>query len=193
MSFLVAAPEILASAAADLENLGSTLNAAHAAAASPTTGILTAAADEVSAAVSSLFAEHGQAYQALSAQAASFHQQFVQLLNGGAAQYALTEAANANPLQTVEQEALAAINTPSLLLTGRPLIGNGANGAQFSGQNGGDAGWLFGNGGNGGSGKAGHAGGNGGAGGLFGGIGGRGGTGGGPDMGGNAGLVLTTR
>ncbi|MCV7089948.1 PE family protein, partial [Mycobacterium interjectum] len=187
MSFLVAVPETMTSAATDLENLGATLDAAHGAAASPTTGILAAGADEVSAAVSALFGEYGQTYQALSAQAASFHQQFVQLLNGGATQYALAEAANANPLQTLEQDVLAAINEPTLLLTGRPLVGNGGHGAQFSGQNGGDAGWLLGNGGNGGSGTAGRPGGNGGAGGLFGGIGGRGGTGGGPDMGGNPG------
>ena len=60
---------------------------------------------------------------------AQFHQWFVQLLNTGAAQYSLAEAANANPLQTIEQELIGVINAPSVLLTNRPLIGNGANAA----------------------------------------------------------------
>jgi PE family len=169
----------LTSAAADLEHLGYTLRSAHAAASALTTAILAAGADEVSAAVAEFFGAHGQAYQAFSAQAASFHQQFVQLLNGGGAQYARTEAANANPLQTIEQDLLGAINTPSQLLTGRPLIGNGANGAAGAGQNDGNAGWLIGNGGAGGQGASGQKGGDGGAGGFFGGRGGTGGLGGG--------------
>ncbi len=65
MSYLVAAPEFLASAATDLSNVGSAVIAANAAAAAPTTGVLAAGADEVSAAVASLFAGHGQGFQAL--------------------------------------------------------------------------------------------------------------------------------
>ena len=90
-------------AASDLANIGSTISSANAAALAPTSGVLAAGADEVSATIAALFGAHAQAYQALSAQAASFHQQFVQLMSGGSAQYALTEAANASPLQTVEQ------------------------------------------------------------------------------------------
>jgi hypothetical protein len=77
MSYLVAAPEFLASAAMDLSNIGSTLSAANAAAATQTTGVLAAAEDEVSAAIASLFSGHAQAYQGLSAHAAAFHAQFV--------------------------------------------------------------------------------------------------------------------
>jgi hypothetical protein len=84
-----------------LKNIGAELNAAHAAAAGPTTGLLAAGADEVSAAVAALFAEHGQAFQALSAQASAFHAQFVQALSGAASAYAAAEAANASPLQAV--------------------------------------------------------------------------------------------
>jgi hypothetical protein len=94
MSFVTAAPEIVASAASDLASIGSTIGEANAAAAVPTTGVLSAAADEVSAAIASLFRSHAQAFQALSTQAASFHQQFVQLLSSTAAQYASAEAAN---------------------------------------------------------------------------------------------------
>ena len=133
MSFVVAVPEALGTAATDLASLGSTLNAANAAAAAPTTGILAAAEDEVSAAIAELFSARARAYQALSAQAAAFHDQFVQALTAGARSYVSAEAANlaaftANPAQTVGQDLLNLINAPSLALTGRPLIGNGANG-----------------------------------------------------------------
>jgi PPE-repeat protein len=101
MSFVTAAPEIVASAASDLASIGSTIGEANAAAATPTTGVLPAAADEVSAGIASLFGSHAQAFQALSTQAASFHQQFVQLMTGSAAQYASAEAANTSPMTTV--------------------------------------------------------------------------------------------
>ena len=81
MSFLVAVPEFLTSAASDLSNIGSALSAAYAAAA-PTTGVLAAGADEVSVSVASLFSGQGQAFQALGAQAAAFHSQFVQAFSG---------------------------------------------------------------------------------------------------------------
>ena len=95
MSYLIAAPEFVSAAATDLANLGETISQANAAAASPTSSVLAAGADEVSAVISSLFGAHAQAYQALSCRAASFHQQFVSLLHGGAAQYASAEAKNA--------------------------------------------------------------------------------------------------
>jgi hypothetical protein len=68
MSYLVAAPEFLASAATDLGNIGSTLSAAHAAAAASTVGVLPQAADEVSEAVAAVFGAHAQQYQALSSE-----------------------------------------------------------------------------------------------------------------------------
>ncbi len=175
MSWVVAAPEYVSAAASDLANIGSAIGSANAAALVPTSGVLAAGADEVSATVASLFGAHAQAYQALSAQAAFFHQQFVQLMSGGATQYAGAEAANASPLQTVEQDVLGLVNAPSQLLTGRPLIGNGANGGP--GQPGGAGGWIVGNGGSGGAATvAGVAGGNGGSAGLIGkgGLGGAG-------------------
>ena len=102
MSFVVAVPEVLGAAATDLAGIGSSLSAANAAAA-PTTGILAAAEDEVSAAIAALFSSHGTAFQALSAQAADFHAQFVQALNSAKGAYAAAEAANAGLLQTVAQ------------------------------------------------------------------------------------------
>ncbi|MGB9306911.1 MAG: PE family protein, partial [Mycobacterium sp.] len=177
MSYLIAAPEMLAAAASDLANVGSTISAANAAAAVPTMAMVAAGADEVSATIAALFGAHGQAYQALSAQAALFHQQFVQVLNSGASSYVAAEAANALPMQSAAQDLLNLINAPTQALLGRPLIGDGANGAAGTGQNGGDGGILFGSGGNGGSGGVNQGGGNGGNAGLWGngGIGGAGG------------------
>ena len=100
MSFVAAAPEIMTSAAKDLADIGSALTAANRAAVTQTTGVLAAAEDEVSAAIAALFSAHGQGFQALSAQAAAFHDQFVQALTAGAGSYVGAEAANASLLQS---------------------------------------------------------------------------------------------
>jgi hypothetical protein len=195
MSFVIAAPEIVAGTATDLASLGSRINAAQAAAAAPTTGILAAAEDEVSAAIAALFSQQGSAYQALSAQAAAFHTQLVQTLNAGAGAYAAAEAANTTPLQALEANVLAVINTPTELTLGRPLIGNGTDGittAQGVGKPGGAGGILWGNGGHGGTSTAtGVPGGTGGPAGIYGngGTGGLGGPNGVGGAGGNALLV----
>jgi hypothetical protein len=95
MSFVIATPDLVESAATDLAGIRSSLAEAAATAAAPTTGIATAASDEVSVAIASLFGNFGQEFQAVSAQAQAFHQQFVSLLNAGASAYAGAEAANA--------------------------------------------------------------------------------------------------
>lgn len=95
MSFVIAAPEMVSVAAEDLADIRSALGDAAAAAATPTTGVAAAAGDEVSTAISVLFGTYGREFQALSAQAAAFHDEFVSLLNGGAAAYLGTEIANA--------------------------------------------------------------------------------------------------
>jgi PE family len=154
MSFVTAVPELV-SAATDLAGIGSTLNAANVVAAPPTTALLPAAEDEVSGAIAALLSGRAEAYQAVSAQMAGFHDQFVRALTGGAARYTLAEAANASPLQAAEQQLLNAINAPLQTFTGRPLIGNGANGAPGTGAPGAPGGWLQGDGGAGGSGAAG--------------------------------------
>ncbi|WP_156766989.1 PE family protein, partial [Mycobacterium sp. E796] len=94
MSYVVAAPEMLAAASADLEGIRSALSAANAVAAAPTSGVVAAGADEVSVAIAALFSGHAELYQALSARAASFHQQFVRAMSAGGALYAEAEAAN---------------------------------------------------------------------------------------------------
>ena len=102
MSYVIAAPAYVEAAATDLANIGSAISDANSAALVPASSVLPAGADEVSAAIASLFEAHAQVYQALSAAAQAFHIQFVQLMSTGAEQYAVTEAANASPLQTVQ-------------------------------------------------------------------------------------------
>ena len=74
------------------------MNAQNAAAAAPTTGVVPAAADEVSALTAAQFAAHAQMYQAVSAQAAAIHEMFVNTLATSSGSYAATEAANADRL-----------------------------------------------------------------------------------------------
>ena len=95
MSFVTARPEELAAAAANLQGIGSALNAQNEAAAAPTTGVVPAAADAVSALTAAQFAAHALMYQAVSAQAAAIHEMFVATLGTSAGSYACTEAANA--------------------------------------------------------------------------------------------------
>jgi len=95
MSFVSTQPESLAAAASNLAGIGSAMTAGTTAAAGPTTGVLPAAADEVSALTAAQFAAHAQMYQAVAAQAAAIHEQFVSTLGVSSASYATTEAANA--------------------------------------------------------------------------------------------------
>jgi PE family len=118
MSFVTAVPEFVTAAAGDLAGIGSTLAEANAAAALPTTGVVAAAADEISTGIAAMFGTYAQQYQALSAQAASFQNEFVSLLNGGAAAYMSTEVANA------EQTLLGAISGP--MSTGTSFAANAA-------------------------------------------------------------------
>jgi hypothetical protein len=77
VSYLIAAPEVVADAAAEVAGIGSAISATDAAAASSTTSLMAAAQDEVSTAIADLFGSYGQASQQLSAQAARYHRQFV--------------------------------------------------------------------------------------------------------------------
>ena len=121
MSFVTTAPELVAAAAHDLAGIGSSLADVTASVAGPTTGVAAAAQDEVSVAIASLFGNFGAEFQAVSAQAQAFHAQFVSAMNGSAAAYISTEAANAGesllggavtaPAQAVAQ----ALGAPGLI------------------------------------------------------------------------------
>lgn len=173
MSYVIAATNTLSTAASDIGSIGSAITAANLAAALPTTELLSAAADEVSTRIAALFGEHAANYQNLAAEAATFHEQIVRSLQSSAVSYSSAEAVGT----ALVQQTLNVVNAPTLALLGRPLIGNGADGAPGTGANGGAGGFLIGNGGAGGSGAAGQSGGNGGVAGLLG-LGGAGGAGG---------------
>lgn len=121
MSFLSVSPEIVSAASRSLENLGSALRSANAAAASQTTAVAAPAADEVSAAITALFGAHAYEFQTLSAKAAAFHDEFVNLLNGGAAQYVSAEAGN------VQRTLINALGTPFQALLGHSAVAADTN------------------------------------------------------------------
>ncbi len=94
MSFVTTAPEALAAAATKLKGIGSALAAENAAAAAPTTAVVPAAADEVSALQAAQYSAFGNLYQSVSAQAQAVHQMLVNTLGTSAGSYGQTEAAN---------------------------------------------------------------------------------------------------
>jgi hypothetical protein len=119
MSFVTTLPIALEAAAGKLEALGSALAAQNAAAAAPTTGVIPAAADEVSALQATQFSAYGTWYQQVSAQATAVHQAFVNTLGASAGAYSTTEAAN-------QVATSAAADPPSLLSLLSPIIGTPA-------------------------------------------------------------------
>ena len=110
MSYVMAAPDMMTSAATDLAAVGSTLSAAHLAAAAPTVAVTPAAADEVSASIAHLFSKFGHGYQTLAGQAAAFHEQFVQRLTAGTGSYAAAEGTNVASLQSFTASSGASAN-----------------------------------------------------------------------------------
>lgn len=94
MSLVNVVPETLAAAADNLRGAGSASSTQNPAAAVPSTGLVPAAADEVSALIATQFAAHAQMYQAVSAQATAIHAVLVTILGASAGSYAPTKAAN---------------------------------------------------------------------------------------------------
>ena len=95
MLYVTTQPEALSATATNLAGIGAAMSAQNSAAAAPTTGVVPAAADQVSALAATQFAVHAQMYQAISAQAEVIHHQLVSTLENNAMSYAATEAANA--------------------------------------------------------------------------------------------------
>jgi hypothetical protein len=114
MSYVLTAPDALATVAADADRIGSAISAATAGAVGPTTGLVAAAQDEVSAAVAELFGGYGQQYQTLVAQAGTFHSKFSQALAAAGNAYAQAEAANGAAVAN----ALNGLETPLQTLLG---------------------------------------------------------------------------
>lgn len=112
MSFVSVVPDVMTAASGNLANIGYSVRAAHAAAMAQTTAIAAPGADEVSAAVTSFFGAAGHEFQALGAQAAAYHDNFVGALNAGIGQYVSAEAAN------VQQALAGAVSAPGQTLSG---------------------------------------------------------------------------
>ncbi|WP_246398204.1 PE family protein [Mycobacterium vicinigordonae] len=88
----------LTSAAADVAAIGSAVNDAAVSAASATTDVAAAAADEVSEAITTLFNAQAQECQAVLGQIAALHTRFGQALAASGAAYAGTESATLSAL-----------------------------------------------------------------------------------------------
>lgn len=102
MTSLITQPQLLSTAAADAEQINSAISQARTAAAGPTTSVVAAAQDEVSAVTAQLFGAYGQEYQGLLQQASVFHDSFVAALSGAGNAYAGAEYSASNMLGTVE-------------------------------------------------------------------------------------------
>jgi hypothetical protein len=147
MSFLTAVPQELAAAAAQLAAIGSALAAQNAGAATPTTAIAPAAADQVSILQSSIFTAYGALYQEVSAQAQAIQEQFVQTLGLSSGTYEQSESANAaasalsaaasaapgDPVSTAIDNLATLLGGPVTSFGGQPfsLSGNSANVGSF--------------------------------------------------------------
>jgi hypothetical protein len=128
MSYVIADPEMMASAASDLAAIGSNVDAAHLVAAARTTSVIPAAADEVSAGIASVFSGHTQAYHAMAAHASAFHDQFVSTLKGGGAAYTATEAAGIGSLLSllppgIQNDLATVFQDAVVLLVGGGIVG----------------------------------------------------------------------
>ena len=106
MTDLLTEPQALASVATNIEELGSTITAANAAAASTISGLAPAAGDEVSEAIAKLFGAYGREYQAVAGLANAFHHEFTAALAAAGSNYAAAETG------------------AQALLAGSPLTGN---------------------------------------------------------------------
>jgi hypothetical protein len=117
MSFVTTQPEALAYAAGKLQTLGSAMAAESSAAAAPTTGVIPAAADEISALQAAIFGAYGSLYQSVNAQAATIHELFVHTLGASAGSYAATESTNSvatsSPLSQAMSKLSAAVSAAS--------------------------------------------------------------------------------
>ncbi|BBX56070.1 hypothetical protein MSHO_14150 [Mycobacterium shottsii] len=117
MTYMMAQPQLLASAAADVEGIRWALTQANAAAAGPTTSLVAAADDEVSTAAAKLFGGYALEYQSVIGHVTAFHEEFVRTLAAAGTAYAGAEAVNTATISG----ALDALTAPI-----QSLLGGGA-------------------------------------------------------------------
>jgi hypothetical protein len=117
MTSLLTQPQLITTAAGDVEEIRSAIGAAKAAVAGPTAGLVAAAQDEVSAATAKLFGAYAQEYQSILARAAAFHEEFAATLASAGKAYAATEAANASAVgATLAVDPPSPLTAPTILL-----------------------------------------------------------------------------
>ncbi|HTX98119.1 MAG TPA: PE-PPE domain-containing protein [Mycobacterium sp.] len=129
MSFLITDPALMSASADELQAIGAALAASNTATAAPTTSVLPPAADSVSARTAALLDAHAQQYQAFSAQAEAFQNQFVQTLNAARNFYVETEASNTATMQLTSAMSPTTPSSPSNIAlimggTGNPSPSN---------------------------------------------------------------------
>ncbi|MCV7381527.1 hypothetical protein BST11_21315 [Mycobacterium alsense] len=127
MSYVSTTPEEMQAAARNLAGIRSMLAQSSASVAAPTVSVVAAAQDQVSVQVAAFFGGFGQEYQAISAGAQAFHEQFANLVGAGAGAYLGTELANA------QQNVLNAVNAPVQGLLAQSAGAGAAVGAAASG------------------------------------------------------------
>lgn len=115
MAYLTTQPAELTAAAAILEGVNTVMASQSMAVATPTTGVIPAAADQVSALQAAQFSAYGTLYQQISAQAQVIHQQIASTLAGSAGSYDVAEAANT--------QSTGLIGTLTGMLTGNSTTG----------------------------------------------------------------------
>ncbi|SPM37304.1 hypothetical protein MRAB57_5147 [Mycobacterium rhizamassiliense] len=118
MSFVITDPDAIGTAADELQTIGSELTSTNTAVAPPTTGVLPPGTDSVSVRAAALLDAHAQQYQALSAQAEMFHNQFVQTLLTAKNAYAETEVSNAATMQLTTNSPATSPNDVALIMGG---------------------------------------------------------------------------
>ncbi len=94
MSYVSTQPDVMVTAAARVAAIGTTISEATATAAGHTTGVVAAAADEVSAAITRVFNAYADQWQATLGRAASLHSGFAQALAAAGGAYAGAESAS---------------------------------------------------------------------------------------------------
>lgn len=118
MSFVITDPDMMAAAAGEMQSVGSALASTNTAEAVPTMTVLPPGADSVSVRAAALLDAHAQQYQAFSAQAEVFQNQFVQTLNAAQQFYAETEASNTAAMQLTSNTSPATSQDIALVMGG---------------------------------------------------------------------------
>jgi hypothetical protein len=95
MSFMTTEPEAMVAAAGALAGIGGEIAGTNAGMVAPTTGVLPAGLDEVSALVAAQFAAHAAMYHGMQGMGSAMHAEMVATLVTSAGGYAAAEVANA--------------------------------------------------------------------------------------------------